>query len=104
MALGPTLIAAAVVATLSFGAGWQTQAWRCDAKDKARIDAVAKAQKDKAAIADTASTSYEAKKEEVRIKYVRTTKVVEKLVERPIYRNVCLDADGLKAINAGLKP
>ena len=104
MALGPTLVAAALVATLSFGAGWQVESWRCAARDKTRIEAELKAGVEKAKVTNKASEGYEAKKEEVRIKYVRTTKVVEKLVERPVYRNNCIDEDGLKAINEGLKP
>ena len=33
------------------------------------------------------------------VKVVTATKVVEKIVEKPIYRNVCLDEEGVDYIN-----
>lgn len=33
-----------------------------------------------------------------RMQYVE----IEKIVERPVYRNVCLDADGLRELNAAI--
>lgn len=55
--------------------------------------------------ANQASADYEQLKatQQVKIQTVRDT--VQKIVERPVYRNVCLDSDGLqqlgKAINLG---
>ena len=102
--MNATLIAVAVSSALSFGAGWKISDWQHDAKEKARLEAVAEATRFKEKTIATASTAYEGKKEEVRIKYIRTTKVVEKIVDRPVYKNVCLDDDGLKAINEGITP
>lgn len=36
--------------------------------------------------------------EKERIRYVE----VQKIVERPVYRNVCIDSDGLSVINAAI--
>jgi hypothetical protein len=36
------------------------------------------------------------------IKYRTITKTVEKLVERPVYRDVCFDDDGLHLVNTAL--
>ena len=33
------------------------------------------------------------------VKIVTATKVVEKIVEKPVYRNICLDAEGVDYIN-----
>ena len=33
------------------------------------------------------------------VRVVTATKVVEKIVEKPVYRNVCLDAEGVDYIN-----
>nr|DAJ67504.1 MAG TPA: Selenoprotein S (SelS) [Caudoviricetes sp.]DAK49067.1 MAG TPA: Selenoprotein S (SelS) [Caudoviricetes sp.]DAP70525.1 MAG TPA: Selenoprotein S (SelS) [Caudoviricetes sp.] len=38
------------------------------------------------------------REEKERIRYVE----VQKIVERPIYRNVCIDSDGLSVINAAI--
>lgn len=38
------------------------------------------------------------RQEKERIQYVE----VQKIVERPVYRNVCIDSDGLSVINAAI--
>lgn len=38
------------------------------------------------------------REEKERIRYVE----VQKIVERPVYRNVCIDSDGLSVINAAI--
>ena len=38
------------------------------------------------------------REENERIRYVR----VQKIVERPVYRNVCIDSDGVSVINAAI--
>lgn len=38
------------------------------------------------------------REEKERIRYVR----VQKIVERPVYRNVCIDSDGVSVINAAI--
>ena len=57
-----------------------------------------------AIIATAASTGHEQDKanEQARIRTIRTT--VEKIVERDVYRNVCFDDDGLRALSAAIKP
>ncbi|WP_304669823.1 hypothetical protein [Neisseria polysaccharea] len=48
------------------------------------------------------SAAYQAQKaareEKERVRYVQTLKIVE----NPVYRNVCLDADGLRELNAAI--
>lgn len=48
------------------------------------------------------SAAYQAQKaareEKERVRYVQ----VQKIVEKPVYRNVCLDADGLRELNAAI--
>ena len=50
--------------------------------------------------ANQASADYEQLKatQQVKIQTVRDT--VQKIVERPVYSNICIDADGLSAINS----
>ena len=54
------------------------------------------AAKDKA---QKASEDYEQTKETERIKTETITRTVQKVVERPIYINTCLDDDGVRLIN-----
>lgn len=60
-------------------------------------DAIKKAEEDR-----KTSAVYQAEKavreEKERIRYVE----VQKIVERPIFRNVCVDSDGLSVINAAI--
>lgn len=48
------------------------------------------------------SAAYQAKKavreEKERVRYVQ----VQKIVEKPVFRNICLDSDGLSVINAAI--
>lgn len=50
-----------------------------------------------------AAAALETKKEAINVQYRTITRTVEKLVDRPVYRNVCLDDDGLRAVNEALR-
>lgn len=52
--------------------------------------------------AAAASTQVEVKSEKAKIVYKTITQSVDKIIDRPVYRNVCLDADGLSNANAAL--
>ena len=70
----------------------------------AKLEKQAQEQKDKQqAVANKASSDYQTNKAEAdkqaEIRYVE----VQKIVERPVYRNVCLDDDGLQNINNAIK-
>ena len=44
----------------------------------------------------------EAERAKSKIVYKTVTRQVDKIIDRPVYRNVCLDADGLRDANAAL--
>lgn len=46
------------------------------------------------------SADYEQVKSEQRIKVETVTREVQKIIDRPVYNNVCLDDDGVSAINS----
>ncbi|WP_335956308.1 hypothetical protein [Acinetobacter bereziniae] len=46
------------------------------------------------------SADYEQLKSEQRVKVETVTREVQKIVERPVYNNVCIDDDGLRNINS----
>ncbi|WEI17157.1 hypothetical protein PY247_11375 [Acinetobacter proteolyticus] len=63
--------------------------------ERAQVLALAKAQ-DKV---NKASADYEKLRSEQRTKVETVTRTVQKIVERPIYLNRCLDDDGVQQIN-----
>ncbi|WP_180050380.1 hypothetical protein [Acinetobacter sp. YH12105] len=64
-------------------------------KLKPYLDAEKKAQK----LANEAGEEYEESKEVERVKTEVITREVQKIVERPVYINTCIDDDGVRLIN-----
>lgn len=78
-----------------------------DAKCKAQIAKIEQEQQ-KALIeqqnkANEVSASYEEERAEQQVRTQVVYKTVEKIVTKPVYRNVCIDADGLHEINSLIK-
>lgn len=84
---------------LGFGSGMGLQKLFWIAADKERIENEAKAKEDNRDRAHDASVSFEEKRTANEIRYRTVTVTVEKLIDRPVYINQCLDADGLRTIN-----
>ncbi len=53
--------------------------------------------------AAAAATRLETANEKARVVYRTITQQVDRYIDRPVYRNVCLDADGLRDANAALR-
>lgn len=51
---------------------------------------------------NTATAVKEQEDVKAKVVYRTITKTVDKYIDRPVYRNVCLDADGLRDANAAL--
>lgn len=49
-----------------------------------------------------ASAGHEADKERIRVQYITITKEVERIVEKPFYRDACLDDDGLRVLRSAI--
>lgn len=49
------------------------------------------------------SSDYEAEKSKQRVKVEMVTREVQKIIERPVYNNVCSDGNGLQSINSLIK-
>lgn len=58
--------------------------------------------KNEAKKANVASDTAEKVNAKDRVVYKTITQSVDKIVDRPIYRNICLDADGLREANSAL--
>lgn len=67
--------------------------------ERKQVKALAEAQNK----ANKASVDYEQIKAEQRAKVESVTRTVQKIVERPIYLNRCIDDDGLSEINSLIK-
>ena len=67
--------------------------------ERKQVKALAEAQNK----ANEVSSDYEQLKAEQRSKVETVTRTVQKIVERPIYKSSCFDADGLSEINSLIK-
>lgn len=95
--------AAAALAALAIGfaAGWHTQGWRWGAADAQRLKTEQRDRLVRIERADTAAVAHEAARERIRTEVRFITQEVDRVVERPVYRDgVCLDADGLRLVAA----
>ncbi|MBH2008099.1 MAG: hypothetical protein I8H71_00460 [Xanthomonadaceae bacterium] len=91
--------AALIAAAVSAACAWQVQAWRFDALDKQRIEAQLEQRRNNEKAASAASTAFEKDRinNETRTRTVYVK--VEKIIDRPVYRSICVDADGLRLLN-----
>jgi hypothetical protein len=96
--VSPYIIGAAVAA--AFIAGWTASDWHSDSLElvanKAAQASAGAAMWREASTAQTIETALARLRANEKVIYRETVK----LVDRPVYRNVCLDADGLRIINA----
>ena len=94
------LIATGLISlVLGFGSGMGLQKLFWIAADKERIENEAKTKEDNRNKAQDASASFEGKRTANEIRYRNVTVTVEKIVDRPVYINQCLDDDGLRILN-----
>lgn len=93
--------AAAVIAGLAIGfaGAWQTQNWRHGAIEAKRLSAQVEAEKKRDKSSYDASVNFEKGKERVRTVFETIEIKVTEIVDRPVYRNICVDADGLSLLN-----
>jgi hypothetical protein len=100
--------AAAALIALAIGsaAGWQVQAWRWRAADADRLELEREARRGQELRADGAAVRHEATRAGLQQQRQVLTREIERVVEVPLYRDVCLDADGLRlvAAAAGAEP
>ena len=105
--MNPYVISSAVVALLiafsgAYLKGHHDAAVNCEVQ-RAADRAKGQELKDKEAkTASVQSTKVEEHHAEREIVYRNITREVEKVVERPVYRSVCFDDDGLRAANRAL--
>ena len=93
------LLGAAVAAT----SAWQVQSLRFEAKEKQRLESEAEIRRMNEKRTSLVAEGLEKDKREIEIRYRTITKTVTKFIDRPVYKNTCLDQDGIAAINGVAK-
>ena len=78
--------------------GYYLRDLQADADDKARLEQANKDAMRRAENADRASATYESAKDATQARERVVIKEVTRVVTRPVYRNECVDADGLRIL------
>ncbi len=73
---------------------------QCNAKIQEIEQKHLKALAEKQNLINQVSADYETLKSEQRIKTETVTREVQKIIERPVYRNDCFDDDGVQQLNS----
>ena len=99
-ALNLKLAAAGAALVLAFGTGWWLRGLQVKAAMVKQTQAQAQADVQQAQRTSEAVQTHAKVKTETEIRYVTVTREVEKLVDRPVYLERCMDDDGLRVLNA----
>lgn len=98
------VVGASLVAGTSFYGGWTVRDWKAAEEEVARVEATTKKKDENLEQVQVASTNYEKKGIERETVYKTVYKTVKVVVDRPVYRNVCLDDDGVLSLNKAIDP
>lgn len=92
-------IAALIFAAVCFGAGWRVKAAFVAERDLAAVEAHQKVLDEFRASEGRAAAALEERLQEIKdnVRVIEREKI--KLVDRPVYRNECMDADGVRLVN-----
>jgi nitroreductase len=98
------IITAIVAAAISATATWNVQNWRYGNIENKRNKQEMTNKDKNEKTADKAATAFEVAKaktaEREKLVYIE----VEKIIDRPVYSNVCIDDDGLRQLNSLIAP
>lgn len=95
------VVAALISAAIAGAGGWAARGWRCDAAELVRIEAQAEADRMAARKVSAVADAFETTRTAQRVTQRVVVQEVERVVDRPVYRDrECLDADGLRLVNA----
>lgn len=97
------LIVIGLLLATGFGSGWMVNGWRWEAKEVAKLRDLAQTQARADKRSYDASEGFEKDKENVRTVFKEIRVEVDKIIERPGYRNVCFDDDGLLQLERAIE-
>lgn len=89
-----------VIVAFGMGAasGWSVRDWKAGADDADRIKLERSQAQARQFSVDAAATGYEGDRAKAATRERIVVREVDRVVERPVYRSVCLDADGLRIL------
>jgi hypothetical protein len=96
-------IAALVALVIGTTGAWKVQSWRFAATEAARLEHEAEVRRFQARQADTAAGGHEADRVQIQTEFKTIFSEVERVVEKPIYRDVCFDSDGLRLLESATR-
>lgn len=88
--------AAALVAGI--GVGWTAANWRADAREAERVQAAQDLAREQQRMVSRAAAQFESQRTQRDARERVVVREVERVLEKPVYRNVCLDDDGLRIL------
>jgi hypothetical protein len=89
---------ALVVLATGFTGGWQVRGWKATADERERQEAQVELERMQRRRAAMAAEQYETGRAAAGVRERTVVKEVRRVVEKPVYRDVCLDADGLRIL------
>lgn len=95
-------LTAIITAALASTGAWKVQNWRFAAIEQQRASQVAEVRETQARGADKAAEAHEVEKVKIRTEVQQIFTEVERVVEKPVYRNVCFDDDGLRQLQRAI--
>lgn len=102
MSIAAKLILLLAMALAGFAAGVKWQVGIVAARDLKAVQDNARTQILRADRADQAADRHEKSKAAIEVRYQTIEKEVQRVVEKPVYRNICLDDDGLRLVRDAL--
>lgn len=99
-----TLVVTLAALVAGFGAGWTTHSWKVGSAQAVELKAEAKATVQETARVDVVAEKHEATKTVLRTRERVILQEVERVVEKPVYRNVCFDDDGMRKLAKAVAP
>lgn len=94
--------AALIAAALAAAGTWRVQEWRHAAIDADRAADAQEARRNNERAASAAATTYEDRRHADASRIRTITVEVDRIVDRPVYRAECFDADGLRALTSAI--
>ena len=102
MMLWHAAAAALIAAAVGAAGGWQARSWKAGADDLERVRDEQRDALRRQEAGFGAAARLEQQRERIRTEIVTVTREVPHVVERPVYRAECWDADGLRLVTQAI--
>lgn len=93
------LYAAAGALVVGFGLGWGVHGWKTGAEEAERLQVAQELASEQQRKIEALSAQFETQRAASQARERVVVKEVQRVLEKPVYRNVCLDDDGLRILS-----